>query len=264
MSEYQQLMKQLLPLGDLVGEYMRNEIDKVLRSQIEEKDINSLVSYVDKTSEEMIVETLAKLIPEAGFITEEKTIQSQEKEIMWIVDPLDGTTNYLFGIPHYSTSIALKVNGEIVLGLVRDNAKGEAFHAIKGQGAYLNNNKLLVSKNLDMANSIFVTGFPYSNDYTPDAYLKIIQHWLKNSRGVRRFGSAALDLAYVAASRVSCYYEGFLNIWDIAAGALIAQEAGAIVSDFKGGKAHLESCKIIACNPTIYPEVLHVIKTNLS
>ena len=257
-------MKQLLPLGDLVGEYMRNEIDKVLRSQIEEKDINSLVSYVDKTSEEMIVEALSKLIPEAGFITEEKTIQTEEKDIMWIVDPLDGTTNYLFGIPHYSTSIALKVNGEIVLGLVRDNAKQDAFHAIKGQGAYLNDHRLQVSHNLDMANSIFVTGFPYANNYNPDAYLNIIQHWLKNSRGVRRLGSAALDLAYVAAGRVSCYYEGFLNIWDIAAGALIAKEAGAIVSDFEGAQGHLESCKIIACHPMIYPEVLDVIKTNLS
>ncbi len=264
MSEYQNLIKELLPLGDKVGEYMRNEIDKVLRSQIEEKDINSLVSYVDQTAEKMIVEKLATLIPEAGFITEEETIKTEEKEIMWIVDPLDGTTNYLFGIPHYSTSIALMVDGKIVLGLVRDNAKREAFYAIKDQGAFLNGNKLKLAKSLDMANSIFVTGFPYSNDYDPSAHLNIIQHWLKNSRGVRRLGSAALDLAYVAAGRVSCYYEGFLNIWDIAAGALIAKEAGAIVSDFSGEQGYLDSCKIIGCHPDIYAEVLEVIKTNLS
>lgn len=264
MSEYQYLIEQLLPIGESVGEYMRNEIDKVLRSQVEEKELNSLVSYVDKTSEEKIVEALAKILPEAGFITEEKTIQTEEKEAMWIIDPLDGTTNYLFGIPHYSTSIALKVNGKIVLGMVRDNAKAEVFHATKGNGAFLNDRKLKLSNNLDLANSIFVTGFPYSNEYNPDEYLTTIKHWLKNSRGVRRHGSAALDLAYVAAGRVSCYYEGFLNIWDIAAGTLIAKEAGAMVSDFAGGQGHLESCKIVACNPAIYQEVISIIKTNLS
>ncbi len=264
MLDYQKIIDQLIPLGEKVGEYMRNEIDKVLRSQIEEKELNSLVSYVDKTSEEMIVETLAQILPEAGFITEEKTIQTEVKDVMWIVDPLDGTTNYLYGIPHYSTSIALRVNGEIVLGMVRDNAKQECFTAIKGQGAFLDGRKLQVSTNLKLADSIFVTGFPYSNEYDPSAYLKIIEHWLKHSRGLRRLGSAALDLSYVAAGRISCYYEGFLNLWDIAAGALIAQEAGAIVSDFKGEDKHLQSCKIVASNPGIYPEVIEVLKSHLS
>ena len=248
----------------MVGDYMRNEIDKVLHTQIEEKELNSLVSYVDKTSEEMIVEQLAKILPEAGFITEEKTIQTEEKEIMWIIDPLDGTTNYLFGIPHYSTSIALKVNGEIVLGLVRDNAKAESFYAIKDKGAFLDGKKLQLNQALNLSDALFVTGFPYSNNYQPEAYLKIIQHWLKHSRGVRRLGSAALDLSYVACGRISCYYEGFLNIWDIAAGALIAKEAGAIVSDFEGGQGHLDTCKIVASNAAIYSEVIEVINSHLS
>ncbi len=253
-----------MPIGRKVGDYMKNEIDKVLRSQVVEKEINSLVSYVDKNSEEIIVEGLSKLIPEAGFITEEKTIKTEEKEIMWIVDPLDGTTNYLFGIPHYSTSIALKVNGEIVLGMVRDNAKGEDFHAIKGKGAYLDDKRLRLSNNLTLNQSIFATGFPYSNDYQPEQFLKVMQHWLKLSRGVRRLGSAALDLSYVATGRVSCYYESYLNIWDIAAGALIAKEAGAIVSDFKEEQNHLKSCQIVACNPGIYQEVISILKSNLS
>lgn len=264
MLEYQKIMDQLTPLAEKVGEYMRNEIDKVLRSQIEEKELNSLVSYVDKASEEMIVERLSQIIPEAGFITEEKTVSQASKKIMWIIDPLDGTTNYLFGIPHYSTSIALQVEGEIVLGLVRDNAKQECFTAIKGHGAHLNGSTLRVSSKLTMADSLFVTGFPYSNEYETERYLEVIQHWLNNSRGVRRFGSAALDLCYVAAGRVSCYYEGFLNIWDIAAGALIAEEAGAIVSDFIGEQSHLESCKIVACNSSIYSKVIETLKANLS
>ena len=264
MLEYQKIMDQLTPLGAKVGEYMRNEIGKVSRSQIEEKELNSLVSYVDKTSEEMLVEQLSQILPDAGFITEENTIKTEEKDVMWIVDPLDGTTNYLFGIPHYSTSIALRVNGEIVLGMVRDNAKQECFTAIKGQGAFLDGRQLKVSANLKMADSIFVTGFPYSNEYEPQAYLNVIQHWLKHSRGLRRLGSAALDLSYVAAGRVTCYYEGYLNLWDIAAGALIAKEAGAVVSDYKGEQDHLESCKIVACNPSIYSEVMEVLKKHLT
>lgn len=264
MLEYEKIMSQLTLLGEKVGEYMRNEIDKVLRSQIEEKELNSLVSYVDKTTEQMIVERLAQLIPEAGFITEEKTVSQEPKDIMWIIDPLDGTTNYLFGIPHYSTSIALQVNGKIVLGMVRDNAKQECFTAIRGQGAFLNNKELKLSSKTKMADSIIVTGFPYTNEYELENYLKVIQHWLKHTRGVRRLGSAALDLSYVAAGRVSCYYEGHLNIWDIAAGALIAEEAGAIVSDFKGEQNHLHTCKIVASNPSIYHEVINTLKANLN
>lgn len=264
MLEYQKIIDQLIPLGEKVGEYMRNEIGKVLRSQIEEKELNSLVSYVDKTSEMMIVKRLSEILPEAGFITEEKTVKTEAKDLMWIVDPLDGTTNYLFGIPHYSTSIALQMKGEIVLGMVRDNAKQECFTAIKGQGAFLNGYKLDLAPNLKMADSIFVTGFPYSNDYNPEVYLGIIQYWLKHSRGLRRLGSAALDLAYVAAGRVSCYYEGYLNIWDIAAGSLIAAEAGAIVSDFNGESKFLDSCQIVACHPSIYTEVLQVLKIELN
>jgi len=266
MENLEKLATEVLKLTSVVGEYMRNEIDKVESTQIEEKEMNSLVSYVDKTSEEMLVKVLSQLVPEAGFITEEKTIKTEEKQYMWIVDPLDGTTNYLFGIPHYSTSIALQVNGEVVLGVVSDNAKQEYFHAIKGKGAYKNGVKITLEseQTLLLANSIFVTGFPYSNDYNSAAFFEVINHWLMNARGVRRLGSAALDLCYVACGRINCYYESFLNIWDLAAGDLIVKEAKGISSDFYGVDNQLKSGQILACDARIYEEVLTVVKNKLT
>ena len=266
MQDLDKIVTEVLKITANVGEYMRNEIDKVESAQIEEKEMNSLVSYVDKTSEKLIVKALSLLIPEAGYITEEKTIKTENKEYMWIIDPLDGTTNYLFGIPHYSTSIALQLNGEIILGIVSDNAKQEYFHAIKGKGAFRNGRKIsLASKRkLTLANSIFVTGFPYRNDYDASAFFDVIDYWLKHSRGVRRLGSAALDLCYVACGRINCYYESFLNIWDLAAGDLIVKEAQGISSDFSGENNQLHSGQIIACDPRIYDEVLSLIKENLT
>ncbi len=266
MQDLEKLVTEVLQITATVGEYMRNEIDNVESTQIEEKELNSLVSYVDKKSEEKIVQALRELIPEAGYITEEKTIKTENKEYMWIIDPLDGTTNYLFGIPHYSTSIALQLNGEIILGVVSDNAKQEYFHAIKGKGAFRNGQKInLESKNkLELANSIFVTGFPYRNNYEASAFFDVIDHWLKNSRGVRRLGSAALDLCYVACGRITCYYESFLNIWDLAAGDLIVKEAKGISSDFLGNNNQLHSGQIIACDSRIYSQVLPLIKEKLS
>lgn len=266
MQDLEKILAEVLQITANVGEYMRNEIDKVESTQIEEKEMNSLVSYVDKTSEEMIVKALSLLIPEAGFITEEKTIKTEQKEYIWIIDPLDGTTNYLFGIPHYSTSIALQLNGEVILGVVSDNAKQEYFHAIKGRGAFRNGLRInLESRHqLKIADSIIVTGFPYRNDYEASPFFEVIDYWLKNSRGVRRLGSAALDLCYVACGRINCYYESFLNIWDLAAGDLIVREARGISSDFSGGNTQLNSGQIIACDARIYEEVLSLIKNKLT
>ena len=264
MLDYNGIIEELKYITRDVGEYMRKEIDYVKKDQIEEKELNSLVSYVDKTAEEMLVKELQRLVPEAGFITEENTIATEDKEMMWILDPLDGTTNYLFGIPHYSTSIALSVQGEVKLGMVRDNAKKECFYAIEGQGAYKDVRLLNLTTDLKMNNAIFVTGFPYRNTFDSEGYFKVLDYCLRNSRGVRRLGSAALDLCYVASGRISCYYESFLNIWDIAAGQLIVKEAGGKVSDFKGDNSHLNSGQIVAANCGIYDEILKVLKNNIA
>ncbi len=258
-----EIKNQLISITKDVGEYINNEQKKLSSNDIEEKEKNSLVSYVDKTAEQMLVASLQKLIPEAGFITEEKMVSQEKKDIQWIIDPLDGTTNYIFGLPHYSTSIALSINDEIVLGVVNDCAKQECFHAIKNEGAYLDDRKLVITKRPEMSNALFVTGFPYTNDYNSTKYLAIINELLKQSRGVRRYGSAALDLCYVAADRFTCYYEGFLNIWDIAAGALIVSEAGGIMRDLKGREKFLELGEVIAANPSIYDEVQKIISDKL-
>lgn len=259
-NELKELSIEVQALAKTVGAFILEEVDKVQSSDIEEKVMNSLVSYVDKQAEEKLVEGLSKLITDSGFITEEDTVKQEQKEKVWIVDPLDGTTNFLFGIPHYSTSIALQYKGEIVLGVVTDIPKNDIFHAIKNEGSFLNEKRLQLTGDLKIKDSIFVTGFPYRNDYEPDRLFKIIDHWLKNSRGIRRLGSAALDLCYVAAGRISAYYEGYLNIWDLAAGALIAQEAGGIVSDYNGQATFLEDGQIMASHPAIYNEALAVLK----
>lgn len=262
--DLKKILDQVITLSRDVGSYIRKESVKVSSGDIKEKELNSLVSYVDITAERMLTEKLIHLIPDCGFITEEKTKEQSTKAYTWIIDPLDGTTNYLFSIPHYCISIALQYNNRTVLGLVYDCAKEECFHAIDGQGAFLDAQKLQIQINDKLAQSIFVTGFPYKNNYETKAYLEIIEHWLQSSRGVRRLGSAALDLCYVASGRVSCYYESFLNIWDLAAGALIAKESGAVVSDFSGSSSFLEKGEIIACNPGIYEEVTVKIQEKLS
>jgi len=262
-NELKQLSEEVQNIAKEVGVFIQAEVDKVQRSDIQEKVENSLVSYVDKEAEEKLVQKLKPLISDVGFITEEDTVEQQSKSIIWIIDPLDGTTNYLFGIPHYSTSIALRVNDDIQLGVITDIAKNECFHAVRGEGAFRNDKKLSLNYPLDLKESIFVTGFPYRNDYDPRGYFQIIEHWIKNSRGVRRLGSAALDLCYVACGRVSCYYESFLNIWDIAAGVLIVEEAGGRLSDFSGLERHLQSGQIVASHPMIFEEIIDVIKREL-
>lgn len=263
-EELGQLCSAVQKVAQEVGSFIHEEVNRVSKSDIEEKVENSLVSYVDKEAEKKLVKLLGELLPAAGFITEENTVKQEDKSLKWIIDPLDGTTNYLFGIPHYSTSIALSIDNTIVLGVVRDIAKNETFHSVVHQGAYMDDRLLKLSGTLEMSESIFVTGFPYKNDYNADGLLDVIKYLIKHSRGIRRLGSAAIDLCYAASGRISCYYEGFLNIWDIAAGALIAQEAGAHVSDFNNEDKHLDSGQIIACHPDIRDNILDIIQKSIS
>jgi len=257
----QHIIKELTNLVKKVGEFQLSEINKVSKDRVETKDLNSLVSYVDQQSEKMIVARLQELIPESGFITEEGVIKNSEKTFTWIIDPLDGTTNYLHKIPHYCISIALRHNNDIIIGMVHDPSLDECFYAIKGEGAFLNGHKLKLDSKSDLSDALIVTGFPYRNDYDVEAKFNILKYWLMHTRGIRRLGSAALDLVYVASGRLDAYYEGTLNIWDLAAGALIAEEAGAKVSDLDGSNNHLKSCNILAVNKGLYDQVFEVVKT---
>lgn len=243
-----------------VGNFQLSEINKVSTNNIETKELNSLVSYVDQESEKMIVKKLQSLIPECGFITEEGVVENTEKEYTWIIDPLDGTTNYLHKIPHYSISIALKHNDDMVIGMVHDPSMNECFYAIKDQGAYLNGQLLTLDIRTDLSQALIVTGFPYRNNYDVESKFKALRYWLMNTRGIRRLGSAALDLVYIASGRLDVYYEGTLNIWDMAAGVLIAEEAGAKVTDLDGSSNHLDSGNVVATNKGLYQQVFEVVK----
>ena len=240
--------------------YIKSEVGKVSDGDVEEKEMNSLVSYVDKTAENMLVKSLGSILPESGFITEEETEDIKDRRFTWIIDPLDGTTNYLHQIPHFSVSVALRYENEIVMGLVHEVMGDEQFYATKGGGAYMNGRPIHVSNKEGLDQVLVATGFPYTNDYNVDASFNRLKSFLMRSRGMRRMGSAALDLSYVAIGRLGVYYEGSLNAWDLAAGALIVKEAGGTVSDYKGNNSFLDSGEIIASAPQFYDQVLEILQ----
>lgn len=241
------------------SQFIKGEVGRVESSDIETKEKNSLVSYVDKNAEEIIVTGLSKLLPGAAFLTEEDVTQDSEGDIRWIIDPLDGTTNFLFSIPHFSVSVALEIEGELSIGVVEEVNHYQTFHASKGGGAFLNDHAISVRKNSAMSDSMVSTGFPYNiRDTSP--ILQTVDHWIHNTRGVRRFGSAALDLAYVAWGRYDFYYEKTLNAWDVAAGALLIKEAGGIVTDVNGNKEFLFNGNILGASADMYFQALDVLK----
>ncbi len=257
------LKEDLTKLCAEVSVFVREEIDKVSHSDIETKDLNSLVSYVDKEAERKIVTALKTWTPQAGFITEEDTVTQEDKPLIWIIDPLDGTTNYLHNIPHFSISIALMGQGKVILGIVYEVVLDRAFTAIKGLGAWENDKPVLVKPTKNLIEAIVVTGFPYNRNQDIDKNLAILKFCILNCRGLRRLGSAALDLVYVATGKIDIYYENSLNIWDIAAGALIVQEAGGQVSGFNNTD-HLKSGSIIASNKNLHAPISSVINNCLN
>lgn len=229
-------------------------------SWLEVKSKNSFVSRVDKTTEGILVEALQRLLPEAGFLTEEETIVQPNKKLRWIIDPLDGTTNYIHGIPCYCVSIALEVEGVIVLGVVYEVNRNECFYAMKGGGAYLGQEKISVSKTKFLADSLLATGFPYYDFDQTSAYLNVLDHLMQQSRGIRRMGSACADLAYVACGRFDGFFEYSLHPWDVAAGSLLVQEAGGQCFDFKGGEDYIYGKSILCGNSLVLNELQKLIR----
>jgi len=244
--------------------FIRSKAGKVSEAEVETKERNSLVSYVDKGAEEILVRGLTAMLPEAGFITEEETIQQKESEYTWVIDPLDGTTNFLQDIPFYCVSVGLLYEGEIVLGVVSDVIHRETFYAWKGGGAWCNGKLIAVSTRQSIADAVVATGFPYASKNVTPQLVSVFDYFLKNGRGMRRLGSAALDLAYVACGRFDMYYEASLNAWDIAGGILLVQEAGGRVSDFAGGKNMLHAGQLISSNMVIFEEASSIIRNILT
>jgi myo-inositol-1(or 4)-monophosphatase len=241
-------------LTDIVGDYLQEQSKKISADQVEEKSLNSLVTYVDKTAEQQLVKGLEKLIPESGFITEEETISKKGEKYNWIIDPLDGTTNFIHGLPCYCISIGLIRDGKLVLGVINNPNLKEVFYAWEGSKAYLNSKEIKVSGTSELKNSLLATGFPYYDYNKMDQYLELLKDFMKSTRGVRRLGSAAIDLAYVACGRFDGFYEYGLNPWDVAAGAFIIQQAGGRVTDFKGGDDYLFGKDIMVSTPGVYDE----------
>ena len=235
-----------------VGSYIREQQVKVTQQDVITKDPNSFVTYVDQQSEIQLHKGLSALVPDATFITEEATMENQDSDLVWIIDPLDGTTNFLYGIPIYSISVALKVHQKVVLGIVYAVQQDEAFYAWHGGGAYLNDRRLLIAGQTSLDQALIGTGFPYDKATRMERPSRILGQILAKCRGVRRLGSAAMDLAYVAAGRLDGYYESNLNSYDIAAGGVIVQEAGGIVSDYENTDRWIEGKSVVASNPPLH------------
>lgn len=250
------ICKQAKKVVEETGEYILTESKQLSSINIEEKSKNSLVSKVDKNAEEKLVKALAEILPEAGFLTEEETTQNEIKELTWIIDPLDGTTNFLYGIPAFCVSVALQIREELVIGITYELGQKEMFYAAKDLGAYCNDQPIKVSGRDDIEKTLLATGFPYYDFSKSEAYFEMIHHLINKTRGIRRIGSAALDMAYVACGRFDGFFEYSLKPWDVAAGAVLIQEAGGKISDFSGTENYLHGGELICGNPPIQKVLL--------
>jgi myo-inositol-1(or 4)-monophosphatase len=226
----------------------------------EKKGFNDFVSYVDKGAEKILVDWLSSILPEAGFKTEEGTIEKKGLKYCWIVDPLDGTTNFVHGLHPYAVSIGLMEYEEVVAGVVYEVVGDEMFTAWKDGGAWLNGTPIHVSKNEKLSDSLIATGLPYTDFERLEAYMKCLSYFCEHTHGIRRLGSAATDLAYVACGRFEVFYEYGLKPWDIAAGIILVREAGGQITDFSGIGKNLSGVEIVAANNSVFSEVLEIVR----
>ena len=240
--------------------FIQEESKNFTTKSVEYKGKNNLVSYVDKKAEDIIVNGLKPLIEEAGFIAEEDSERPRGESYNWIIDPLDGTTNFVHGIPVYCTCIALMKGDEVLLGVILEMNLDECFYAWKDGGAWLNGKRIKVSETSQLSKALMATGFPYYDYQRMNEYMQVFEYCMRNTHGIRRLGSAAVDIAYVANGRFEGFYEYGLNAWDVAAGVCILKEAGGKISDFSGGNNYIFGKEIIACNSGVFEEFLEVIK----
>jgi myo-inositol-1(or 4)-monophosphatase len=252
--DLEQLCIKVIGLVKEVGNFVREERKQFSSINIETKGRHDFVTYVDKSAEEQLVNGLESLLPGSGFIAEEGTNNVKGEVYNWIIDPIDGTTNYIHGCPPYAISVALMMDTSIVLGVVYEIVMDECFYSYSGAPAFLNDKKIKVSEQTIVAESLIATGFPYSYFERLEPFMKTLDYFFINSHGVRRLGSAATDLAYVACGRYDAFYEYNLKPWDVAAGAFIIQQAGGVVSDFSGGNNYLFGKEVVATNKRVYKE----------
>lgn len=247
---------QVIALARETGQFLMSEINNVNSSDIEEKGLHNFVSYVDKKSEALLVKSLSQILPGSGFVAEEGTATYHDEIYKWIIDPLDGTTNYLHNIPTFSVSIGLMEGEQMVLGVIYDPNLKECFYTWKDSAAYLNGKVIRVSGINEMRNTLLATGFPYYDYGMMTQYMDLFTYFAKNTSGIRRLGSAALDLAWTACGRFEGFYEYGLQPWDCAAGVLLIQQAGGKVTDFKGENNYIFGHNLIASNSLLHDELL--------
>lgn len=241
------------------SEYVRGEFDRRTGDQIEEKGLHNYVTHVDKASEEQLVNSLGEILPEAGFIAEEGTNNTRKERFNWVIDPIDGTTNFIHRTFPFAISIGLMEYDEPVLGVIYEFGFNEMFHGWKGGGAFLNGKPIQTSKESTLSGSLIATGFPYTNYDRMDRFMQTIDWFMKNSAGLRRLGSAATDIAWVACGRYDGFYEYGLKPWDVAAGVAILKEAGGKSTNFEGSQECIFEEEIICSNGHTHNEFVTTI-----
>lgn len=260
MVDLRHLVEAVKEIAVDIGHFLKGERAKFDRSAVQEKGPHDYVSYVDKASEERLVSRLSALLPEAGFITEEKTTRQYAQETYcWVIDPLDGTTNFIHDMAPYCVSIALRDSHEILLGVVYEVCRNECYWAYKGGGAYMNDTPIHVSAIAAMDQAQILLGFPYDSERFRPIVLRAIAQMYGVVGAERLLGSAVAELCYVAAGRAEGRIEGLLGPWDVAAGTLILSEAGGITTDFSGGNTYLDGREVIASNGLIHEHLLRIV-----
>ena len=241
--------------ADIIN-YAAQRLDRI---EINTKQQHDYVTEVDRQAEHVIIETIRAAYPNHAILAEESGHTPTTDDITWIIDPLDGTSNFVHGFPHYAISIGVKEKNRLRLGVIYDPVRQDLFTAINGKGAQLNQHRLRIDPHKQIATALLGTGFPFRNKDKLRAYTELFEVIFSHCDGVRRAGSAALDLAYVAASRLDGFWEVGLKPWDIAAGALMIREAGGLISDFSGQENYLSNGQIITGPTKVYKAMLKVI-----
>lgn len=248
------------------GELIERSFERLDTVKIENKRPNDFVTEVDRSAEKIIIQNLRKAYPDHSFRGEESgTTEGKNPDYVWVIDPLDGTTNFVHGMPHFSVSIACLYKGQIEHAVVLDPIKREEFTASRGRGAFLNGRRIRVSTRRGMEGALIGTGIPFDGPALAkiQPYLACINEIAGQTAGIRRAGSAALDLAYVAAGRFDAFWEMHLNEWDFSAGVLLVTEAGGLISDFHGGKTYLETGHIVCGTPKVFKPILQIVEKHL-
>jgi myo-inositol-1(or 4)-monophosphatase len=257
---YSEITESVVVLTRKTGLFLKSMVGKLHEGMIESKGQMDFVTEVDKKSEKLLLDGLLAIVPESGFLAEEGTYSNKGAVYNWIVDPLDGTTNFIHGVSPFCISIALMENEELVIGVIFDPIQEECFTAWKDGPSLLNGKPIHTSSRSSLSQALVATGFPYTDFTLIDAYMDSLRELMETTHGIRRLGSAAIDLAYIACGRYDAFWEYHLKPWDVAAGTIIIQQAGGKVSDFYGGKDYLFGQTYVATNGLIQEEFLTVLK----